>query len=75
VALVRKASDEIRITIFFFKSCGVKKINELVVITNKLTNNFAGQVTSGLGSDVARKLPVGLRWSDLSQFIFICRVS
>jgi hypothetical protein len=37
VALVRKAADEIKITIFF-KSLGVKKINELVVPTNKLKN-------------------------------------
>jgi hypothetical protein len=55
VALVRKAADE-TITIFF-KSFGVIKINELVVISNKLTNNFAGLVTSGFGSDVARGPP------------------
>jgi hypothetical protein len=42
----------------FFKSFGAKKINELVVTSNKL-NNFAGLVTSGLESDVARGLPVG----------------
>jgi hypothetical protein len=29
-------------------------MDELVVTSNKLTNNFAGLVTSGLGSDVAR---------------------
>jgi hypothetical protein len=37
LALVRKAADDIRITIFFFISFGVKKINELggtVVLTN-----------------------------------------
>jgi hypothetical protein len=57
VALVRKAADEIRITIFL-KSFGVWKINELVVTSNKLTNNFDGLVTSGLGPDMARGLPV-----------------
>jgi hypothetical protein len=57
VALVQKAADEIRITISF-KSFGVKKINELVVTSNKLTNNFASLVTNGLGPDVARGPPV-----------------
>jgi hypothetical protein len=61
VALVRKAADEIRITIFF-KSFAVRKINELAVTSNKLTNNFAGLITSGLGPDVARGPPVGPRW-------------
>jgi hypothetical protein len=56
VTLVRKAADEIRITIFF-ESFGVKKINELVVTSNKLTNNFAVLVTSVLGPRV------GPRWS------------
>jgi hypothetical protein len=56
VALVLKAADEIRITICF-KSFGVKKINELVATSNKLTNNFAGLITSGLGLDVARGPP------------------
>jgi hypothetical protein len=59
VALVRKAADEIRITIFF-NSFGVKKIDELVT-SNKLKNNFTGLVTSGLRSDLARGPPVGLR--------------
>jgi hypothetical protein len=62
VALVRKAAYEVRITIFF-KSFGVRKINELVVIGKKLTNNFACLITSGLGPDVAHGPPVGLRWS------------
>jgi hypothetical protein len=60
VALVlRKAADEIRIVIFFYKSFRVNKLNELVVTSNKLTNNFAGLVTSYLGSDMARGPPVG----------------
>jgi hypothetical protein len=42
----------------FFKSFAVKKINELAATSNKLTNNFAGLVTNGLGPDVARELPV-----------------
>jgi hypothetical protein len=58
VALVCKAADEIRITILF-KSFGFKKINELVVTSNKLTNNFAGLVKSGLGPGVVRGPPVG----------------
>jgi hypothetical protein len=52
VALFRKATDEIRITVFFI-SLRTKKINELVITSNKLTNNFAGLVTSSLGPDVA----------------------
>jgi hypothetical protein len=40
--------EEMRI-ITFFKSFGAKEINTLVVTSNKLTNNFAGLVTSGLG--------------------------
>jgi hypothetical protein len=49
MVLVRKAADEIKITIYFLKSFGVNKINEFVVTSNKLTNNFAGwlQVVSG----------------------------
>jgi hypothetical protein len=53
VALVHKAADEIRITIFL-KSFGTKKINELTVTRNKLITNFAGLVTSDVGPDVAR---------------------
>jgi hypothetical protein len=63
VALTRTAAEEIRITIFFFRSFGVKKINELAVTSNKLTNNFAGLVRSGLGPDLARGPPVEQRWS------------
>jgi hypothetical protein len=58
VALARKSADEIRITMFFFTSFGIKKINEPAVTSNKLTNNFAGLVASGLGTDVARGQPV-----------------
>jgi hypothetical protein len=39
-----------------------EKINELVVTSNKLTDNFAGLITSGLGPDVARGPPVVPRW-------------
>jgi hypothetical protein len=46
----------------FFKSFGVKKINELVVTSNKFSNNFAGLVTSGLGPDVILGPPVGPHW-------------
>jgi hypothetical protein len=34
-------------------------VNELVVTSNKLINNFAGLITSYLGVDVARGPPVG----------------
>jgi hypothetical protein len=44
-ALVRKAADEIRFTAFF-RSFGTKKVKDLVVTGNKLTNDFAGLVTS-----------------------------
>jgi hypothetical protein len=43
----------------FFKSFRVKNINELVITSDKLTNNFMGLVTNGLGSDMASKPPVG----------------
>jgi hypothetical protein len=36
----------------------VKKINELVATSNKLTNNFVGLVTVGLGPNVGRGPPV-----------------
>jgi hypothetical protein len=68
VALVRKAANDIRITIFF-KPFGARKISKLVVTSNKLTNNFAGPVTSGLGPDVARGPPVGSRWSRQMQVV------
>jgi hypothetical protein len=55
VALVRKAADEIGITIFLV--LGENKINELAITSNKITNNFTGLVTSGLGPDVARGPP------------------
>jgi hypothetical protein len=45
-------------TTTFFKALRAKKINELLVISNELRNNFAGPVKSGLGSDVARRPPV-----------------
>jgi hypothetical protein len=43
---------------FFIKFFGVKKINELVVTGEKLTNNTAGMVTSVIGPDVACGPPV-----------------
>jgi hypothetical protein len=61
VAFVRKAADEIRIDEIhdFLKFFRAKKINELVVTNNKLTNDFSGLVTSGLRPDVAHGPPVG----------------
>lgn len=53
------ARNEIRITIF--KPFEVKKINEFLLTRNKLTNDFASQVKSNFGSNVARKSPVVLR--------------
>jgi hypothetical protein len=45
--------------IFFSKFFGAKIIvNELVVTSDKLTNDFVGLVTSGLGPDVACESPV-----------------
>jgi hypothetical protein len=58
ITTVRKAAGVKRITICF-KFFGKDKINELVVDSNILTNNFARQITSGLGSDVACWQPVG----------------
>jgi hypothetical protein len=59
VLLVCKTVDKIRITIFF-GSFGVNNVglNELVVSSFKLTNNFAGLFTSGLGPDMALGQPV-----------------
>jgi hypothetical protein len=37
------------------------KEDKLVLTSNKLTNTFAALVTSGLGPDTARGLPVGSR--------------
>jgi hypothetical protein len=45
-------SNRIRKNTIFFKSLEVKTINEIIVITYKLTNNFAGLITSGLGADM-----------------------
>jgi hypothetical protein len=36
----------------FFKSLEVKIINEIIVTTYNLTNNFADLITSGLGADI-----------------------
>jgi hypothetical protein len=44
---------------FFLRSFGIKKINKLLITSNKLKNNFAGLVRSILGPDVARGPPVG----------------
>jgi hypothetical protein len=57
VAFVHTAEGVI-ITIFFSRAFGVKKINEPAVTSNKLTHNFEGLATSGLGSDVASGPPV-----------------
>jgi hypothetical protein len=43
--------------------------NELVVTSNKLTKIFLGLITSGLGSDVARRPPVLSRWSNKYTFV------
>jgi hypothetical protein len=71
VELVRKATEEVKITIFL-KSFGVKKINELVVTSNKLTNNFVGLVASGLGPDVDRKLLTAPLWVQKEKFRASC---
>jgi hypothetical protein len=58
MALVRKAANEIpKDHDFLFKSLGIKKINELVITSNKLKNNFVGLVAVGLVLDVARGQP------------------
>jgi hypothetical protein len=51
VAFVGKAANEIRI-MPFFKYFRVKKLHELLIATNKLTNNFTDQVTNDIGTDV-----------------------
>lgn len=56
---VHKAADEIRITISF-RSCGAKKINELVITSNKLSN-FGCLVTNDLTPGVACGPLVGPR--------------
>jgi hypothetical protein len=53
-----KVADEI---ITFFKSFGIKKINEFVVTVNKLTSYFAGLAASVLRLDMARGPSVGQR--------------
>jgi hypothetical protein len=45
-----------------FKYFRVNKINETAVTTKKLTNNFAGLVSSGLRPDVASRPPAAPRW-------------
>lgn len=42
----------------FYKSFGIKNINDVTVTSNTLTNNFVGLVSSGLGPDVVHRLPV-----------------
>jgi hypothetical protein len=49
-----------RILILFIPF-GLKKMNDLVVISNNITNTFAGLITSNFGPDVARGQPVLLR--------------
>jgi hypothetical protein len=46
---------------FLFKFFGIKKINERVITSHELANNFAGLVTSGLGPHVCGGRPVCLR--------------
>jgi hypothetical protein len=70
LTLIHEEADEIRFTIFFFTSFGEVKRIALVVTSNKLTNTFSGLVTSGLGPDVTREPPVGLRWLMPSE----CRI-
>jgi hypothetical protein len=48
MAIVRKGVEQIMI--FFSKSFGANKINENIATCNKLSNNFADLVASGLGS-------------------------
>jgi hypothetical protein len=57
--IVFKAADEVRITTFF-RTFRIKKINKFIVTSNKLTNKFVSQVSSGLWLDVACGPPVGL---------------
>jgi hypothetical protein len=49
-----------------FNSFGVKKINELVVTSNKLTNNFVVLNIRDLGPDMVRGPPVLLRFLSVS---------
>jgi hypothetical protein len=54
VALLRGAAAR------FSTSIGIKEMNEVVVISNNFTNNFAGLVTSGVEPEVEGGPPVGL---------------
>jgi hypothetical protein len=58
ITTVRKAAG-VKIITICFRFLRKDKINELVVDSDILTNNFARQVTSGLGSNVACWQPVG----------------
>jgi hypothetical protein len=60
VAFSRKEAYEIIIT-SLFSTFGMKKINEVIVTSIKLTNNLAVLATRGLEPDVARGPPVGPR--------------
>jgi hypothetical protein len=44
-------------------------VHELAVTGYKLTNNFAGLITSGLRPDLARETPVGPRRSTTKNFV------
>jgi hypothetical protein len=66
VAHLRNAVDETRIAIIFPNPRN-KNTNELVSPPNRLTNNFANLVTSGLGPGMARGPQVRPRWSRLSS--------
>jgi hypothetical protein len=62
VALVRKAADETRMTITFSNHSEQRKyLNELVVTSYKLTNNFPVIVKSSHGPNVAHGLSIGPR--------------
>jgi hypothetical protein len=58
----RKATDVLRIT-FCFKPFGIKKINALVVPSNKSTHHFTGIVTNCLEPDLVLGPPVLPHWS------------
>jgi hypothetical protein len=63
VAFVRKAADEIKI-MTFFKSSGIKIMNDHVVVSNNLKKYFSVLVTSCLGQYVAHWLLVASCWSN-----------
>jgi hypothetical protein len=59
VVLVQYLKQETRQKLrYFCKAFGISTINELVLPSNKLTNNFVGLVTSGLEPDMALGPPV-----------------